>query len=120
MKLINKQYYGDYPDAEPKAVVKNLTPTEAEEPLWEIFIRSKQGLDHKHAGSLHAPDAATAIHNARDVYTRRQEGVSIWAVLSSNIHASSPTDQGAFYDPASDKAYRHASFYNLPAEVKHM
>ncbi len=23
-------------------------------PLWEVFVRSKQGLDHKHCGSLHA------------------------------------------------------------------
>ncbi|MEO7292991.1 MAG: 1,2-phenylacetyl-CoA epoxidase subunit B, partial [Ginsengibacter sp.] len=39
--------------------------------LWEVFIRSKQGLDHKHVGSLHATDAKMAIENARDVYTRR-------------------------------------------------
>ena len=30
-------------------------------PLWEVFIRSKSGLDHKHCGSLHAADAAMAI-----------------------------------------------------------
>ena len=46
-------------------------------PLWEIFIRSKQGLSHKHVGSLRAPDEEMAINNARDVYTRRSEGVSI-------------------------------------------
>ena len=49
-------------------------------PLWEVFIRSQHGLAHKHVGSLHAPDAEMAIKNARDVYTRRNEGVSIWAV----------------------------------------
>ena len=65
-------------------------------PLWEVFIRSKQGLDHKHAGSLHAADAQMAIENARDVYTRRQEGVSIWVVESKNIHASSPDEAGSF------------------------
>ena len=59
-------------------------------PLWEVFIRSKQGLDHKHVGSLHASDAAMAIENARDVYTRRMEGVSIWVVESKYIHASNP------------------------------
>jgi len=59
-------------------------------PLWEVFIRSKQGLDHKHVGSLHATDAAMAIENARDVYTRRQEGVSIWVVESNYITASNP------------------------------
>jgi 1,2-phenylacetyl-CoA epoxidase PaaB subunit len=26
-------------------------------PLYEIFIRAKSGLDHKHVGSLHATDA---------------------------------------------------------------
>jgi ring-1,2-phenylacetyl-CoA epoxidase subunit PaaB len=92
----------------------------AEGPLWEVFIRSKQGLDHKHVGSLHAVDAAMAIENARDVYTRRMEGVSIWVVESKNIHASNPDDAASLYDPANDKVYRHPTFYNLPDEVKHM
>jgi phenylacetate-CoA oxygenase PaaH subunit len=49
-------------------------------PLWEVFIRSRNGLDHKHCGSVHAPDARMALQVARDVYTRRMEGVSIWVV----------------------------------------
>ena len=28
-------------------------------PLWEVFIRSRSGLDHKHCGSLHAPEDET-------------------------------------------------------------
>lgn len=89
-------------------------------PLWEIFIQSKRGLDHKHVGSLHAADARMAIENARDVYTRRNEGNSIWAVLSTNIHASKPEDQGAFFDPADDKVYRHPTFYVMPKEAKYI
>src|SRR5580698_11198197 len=89
-------------------------------PLWEVFIRSKQGLDHKHAGSLHAADAAMAIENARDVYTRRMEGVSIWVVESIYIHASNPDEASSLYDPANDKLYRHPTFYELPDELKHM
>jgi ring-1,2-phenylacetyl-CoA epoxidase subunit PaaB len=89
-------------------------------PLWEVFIRSKQGLDHKHAGSLHAADAQMAIENARDVYTRRMEGVSIWVVESQYIHASNPDEAASLYDPANDKAYRHPTFYDLPDELKHM
>ena len=89
-------------------------------PLWEVFIRSKQGLNHKHVGSLHAADAQMAMENARDVYTRRMEGVSIWVVESKSIHASSPGDAGAFYEPANDKAYRHPTFYDLPDGVKHI
>lgn len=89
-------------------------------PLWEVFVRNKAGLDHKHVGSLHATDAQMAIENARDVYTRRQEGISIWVVESSNVHASSPSDAESFYEPMNDKIYRHPTFYNLPDEIKHM
>ena len=89
-------------------------------PLWEVFIRSKQGLDHKHVGSLHATDAQMAIENARDVYTRRMEGISIWVVESKQITASNPDEAGELYEPAIDKVYRHPTFYNLPDEVNHM
>lgn len=89
-------------------------------PLWEIFIRSKSGLNHKHAGSLHASDAEMAIENARDVYCRRNEGVSIWVVESNKITASDPDDSDPFFEPAKDKIYRHPTFYDLPDEVKHM
>ena len=89
-------------------------------PLFEIFIRSKQGLNHKHVGSLHASDAEMAINNARDVYTRRMEGVSIWVVESKHITASNPEDSEALYDPAEDKVYRHPTFYDIPDEVGHM
>ncbi|MBK6701837.1 MAG: 1,2-phenylacetyl-CoA epoxidase subunit B [Saprospiraceae bacterium] len=89
-------------------------------PLFEVFIRSKNGLDHKHVGSLHATDAKMAIENARDVYTRRQEGVSIWVVESNLIVSSDPTENESLFDPAQDKIYRHPTFYNLPDELKHM
>ena len=92
----------------------------AEWPLWEVFIRSQHGLAHKHVGSLHAPDAPGAVRNARDVYTRRNEGVSIWVVPSSSITASDPGDRESFVDPRADKIFRHPTFYELPDEVKHM
>ena len=94
--------------------------TNQEWPLWEVFVRSKAGLDHKHCGSLHAADATMAIQLARDVYTRRQEGVSIWVVPSSAITASDPTQNDSYFDPMADKVYRHPSFYELPAAVDHM
>ena len=118
---IIKYYYGDIPD-ESTGTSTNLKVAEMpnEWVLWEIFVRSKQGLDHKHVGSLHAADATMAIANARDVYTRRQEGVSIWAIESKHIHASNPDDAESFYEPAQDKVYRHPTFYDLPNEVGHM
>jgi len=89
-------------------------------PLWEVFIRSKNGLEHKHCGSVHAADAAMALENARDVYTRRMEGVSIWVVESANITASNPENNGELFEPAASKVYRHPTFYKLPKEVEHM
>ncbi|MFM1893766.1 MAG: 1,2-phenylacetyl-CoA epoxidase subunit PaaB [Crocinitomicaceae bacterium] len=89
-------------------------------PLWEVFIRSKQGLNHKHVGSLRASDASMAIQNARDVYTRRSEGISIWVVPSSLIVASDPSEMDAFFEPSDDKVYRHPTFYNLPEGIEHM
>ncbi|MEO0318026.1 MAG: hypothetical protein RL404_1703 [Pseudomonadota bacterium] len=86
-------------------------------PLWEVFIRSQHGLAHKHVGSLHAPDAEMAINNARDVYTRRNEGVSIWVVPAASIVASSPSDRGELFEPANNKVYRHPTFFPIPPEV---
>lgn len=89
-------------------------------PLWEVFVRSRRGLSHNHVGSLHAPDATMALRNARDLYTRRQEGVSIWVVPSTEITASSPDEKDEFFDPAGDKIFRYPTFYKLPADVDHM
>lgn len=89
-------------------------------PLWEVFIQSKTGLPYKHAGSVHAPDKEMALQNARDVYTRRNEGTSIWVVLAENIVSSQPADQDAFFDPANDKIYRHPTFYEMPEGAKHI
>ena len=89
-------------------------------PLWEVFIRSQHGLAHKHVGSLHAPDAEMAINNARDAYTRRKEGVSLWVVRSSDITASSPSEKGPLFEPADNKVYRHPTFYNVPEKVKNL
>jgi ring-1,2-phenylacetyl-CoA epoxidase subunit PaaB len=122
---IRKFYYGDIPEEhaggnELKSAQVPPSGGGGGWPLWEIFVRSKQGLDHKHVGSLHATDAAMAIENARDVYTRRQEGVSIWVVESKFITASNPEEAGELYEPAVHKIYRHPTFYNLPDEVNHM
>lgn len=85
---------------------------------WEVFIQSKPGMPHKHAGNVHAMDKEMALQNARDLYTRRGEGTSIWVVLSDQIVASSPADNDSFFDPANDKVYRQASHYHVPKGAK--
>ena len=89
-------------------------------PLYEVFIRSKAGLSHRHAGSIHAADDQMALDNARDTYTRRSEGVSLWVIRSDKIIASDPAENSAFFEPAEDKIYRHPTFYEITKEVKNM
>lgn len=89
-------------------------------PLYEVFIRTKAGLSHRHAGSVHASDDQMALDNARDTYTRRCEGVSIWVVRSSSIVASDPAESSAMFAPAEDKIYRHPTFYEIPDGVENL
>lgn len=88
--------------------------------LYEVFIRSKNGLAHKHAGSVHASDNETAVQSARDLYTRRGEASSLWIIKSSDIIASDPSESGELFDPSDDKIYRHPTFYSVPDGVKNM
>ncbi|MGG4609608.1 1,2-phenylacetyl-CoA epoxidase subunit PaaB [Providencia sp. Me31A] len=89
-------------------------------PLYEVFVRSKQGLAHRHVGSLHAADDQMALENARDAYTRRSEGCSIWVVKAVHLIASQPEDKSMFFDPADTKVYRHPTFYTIPDGIKNM
>jgi ring-1,2-phenylacetyl-CoA epoxidase subunit PaaB len=95
-------------------------PVDHEWPLYEVFVRGKRGLNHVHVGSLHAADDEMALRNARDLYTRRNEGVSIWVVRATAIVASSPDEKDPFFAPSGDKVYRHPTFYEIPDNVPHM
>ncbi len=88
--------------------------------LYEVFIRPRGGLDHKHVGSLHAADAEMALQNARDVYTRRGEGQSIWVVPSAAITASEPEQRDSLFEPTAGKIYRHPTFYKVPDGVDNL
>ncbi|WP_435174071.1 1,2-phenylacetyl-CoA epoxidase subunit PaaB [Actinacidiphila sp. bgisy145] len=88
--------------------------------MYEVFVRGKRGLNHVHVGSLHAADDTMALTHARDLYTRRNEGVSIWVVCSSHIAASTPDGKDPFFAPSADKVYRHPTFYDIPDDVPHI
>ncbi|MGA7161302.1 MAG: 1,2-phenylacetyl-CoA epoxidase subunit PaaB [Bacteroidota bacterium] len=86
--------------------------------LWEVFVQRETGAPHEHAGSVHAVDSEMALQNARDVYARRGNVISIWVVPSRFITATAPSDTHPFFDPADDKVYRHPQFYTIPKSVK--
>ncbi|MBM7774533.1 ring-1,2-phenylacetyl-CoA epoxidase subunit PaaB [Actinokineospora baliensis] len=97
-----------------------MSAAPADWPLWEVFVRARRGLTHLHVGSVHAPDAELALHNARDLHTRRGEGASIWVVPAAHITASDPDDKDAYFDPALDKDFRHPAHFELPEGVEHL
>jgi ring-1,2-phenylacetyl-CoA epoxidase subunit PaaB len=97
-----------------------MSTSSGSSPLFEVFVRGKRGLNHVHVGSLHAADAELALHNARNLYTRRGEGVSIWVVPAAAITASSPEEKDPFFAPSGDKVYRHPTFYDIPQDVPHL
>lgn len=96
----------------------NGVDVDGEWSLWEVFTQPGKGAPHEHAGSVHATDAEHALQNARDVYARRGEAVSLWVVPAEAIVASAPSDAGPFFDPGNDKAYRHPQFYKVPRGVR--
>ena len=102
------------------ARASGASPMSTEWPLYEVFVRGKRGLNHVHVGSLHAADDDMALLHARDVYTRRNEGVSIWVVKAADITASSPDEKDPLFAPSGDKVYRHPTFYSIPDDVPHM
>lgn len=85
---------------------------------WEVFTQTRTGANYIHAGSIHASDRNMALQNARDTYTRRGEGTSIWVVPTDAITASDPDEKEMFFDPANDKIYRLPTFYTMPEGAK--
>jgi ring-1,2-phenylacetyl-CoA epoxidase subunit PaaB len=99
-------------------MTNNSASADSQWPLWEVFAQPKAGEPHEHVGSTHAVDPESALQNARDVYGRRGNVVSLWVVPSDAITASTPEDQGPFFAPGEDKIYRHPQFYKVPRGVK--
>jgi len=85
--------------------------------VWEVFVQSKTGASYTHCGSVHAPDKEMASQYARDLYTRRSEGRSIWVLPAEEIVATQPQEASYLFDPADDKIYRHPQFYKFPKGI---
>ena len=89
-------------------------------PLWEVFVRAQTGSRTSTSAACTPPTPRWRIEHARDVYTRRKEGVSLWVVRSADITASDPGETDPLFEPARDKVYRHPTFYEIPDDVKHL
>lgn len=56
-------------------------------PRFQVFVQEKPDAPHQDAGSVHAPDSEMALLNARDVFARRPECVSMWVVPVEAIYS---------------------------------
>lgn len=83
-------------------------------------MQARPGANYTHQGSIHAADGRMALQNARDTYTRRGEGTSIWVVPTDSIVASDPASADMLFDPANDKIYRMPVFYKMPDGAKNI
>lgn len=59
--------------------------TDTQWPRFIVFHQEKATAPHQYSGSVHAPDAELALLNARDVFVRRPNCVSLWIVPASAI-----------------------------------
>ena len=71
-------------------------------PLWEVFLRARNGLAHRHVGSIHAADAEMALQAARDDPDVIASAAMILAVFGEDIDAMMllvDTEIGHLADP---------------------
>lgn len=59
--------------------------TDTQWPRYIVFHQEKDGAPHQYAGSVHAADAQMALMNARDVFVRRPNCVSLWVVRAEDV-----------------------------------
>lgn len=98
-------YHQRIDEAMAKTPPGEAIPADTEWPVWEVFQQAKRGEHHVHVGSLHAPDAETALLLAREQYVRRGTAVSLWVAPADAILATRYDDPD-FFARTSDKSYR--------------
>ena len=59
--------------------------TDTQWPRFQVFHQEQWDRPHINAGAVHAPDAEMALQNARDVFVRRPDCVSLWVVPADQI-----------------------------------
>jgi ring-1,2-phenylacetyl-CoA epoxidase subunit PaaB len=64
-----------------------MTSKDTQWPRYQVFHQERPDRPHVNSGSVHATDAEMALQNARDVFVRRPECVSLWVVPAAEIHS---------------------------------
>lgn len=85
--------------------------------VFEVFHQQARGEPHVHVGSVHAPDAESALILAKEQFGRRQACVNMWVVPADAITATSYEDADMFQH-ATDKSYREAFGYETTRRAR--
>lgn len=59
--------------------------TDTQWPRFFVFKKDSVDAPHLNCGSIHAPDRDMALLNARDVFVRRPDCVSLWVAPASQV-----------------------------------
>jgi ring-1,2-phenylacetyl-CoA epoxidase subunit PaaB len=62
---------------------------------YEVFEKERPDLPHRNAGSVHAPDDEMALENARDVFVRRPNCLSLWVIAADKIFSKTVEELAA-------------------------
>jgi phenylacetate-CoA oxygenase PaaH subunit len=65
-----------------------------------VFHQERAERPHTNAGAVHATDPELALQNARDVFVRRPDCVSLWVAPASEIHSLTAEEIGRSGLPA--------------------
>ncbi len=85
--------------------------------VFEVFHQSTRGEPHVHVGSVHAPDAESAVILAKEQFSRRQACVNMWVVPAEAITATRYEDADMFQH-GTDKSYREAFGYETTKRAR--
>ena len=84
--------------------------TDYQWPRFMVFQQAAEGAPVLHNGTVHAPDLEMALLNARDVFARRPEAVTLWVVPAQAIYTQTREELAA--RQSVDQASReHADYY---------
>jgi ring-1,2-phenylacetyl-CoA epoxidase subunit PaaB len=84
---------------------------------YEVFVQSRRGKQHIHAGTVHAPDAEMALVFAKEQFGRRQHCVNMWVVATTDIFAFQYADSDMF-DTVPEKLHREPGGYKVRDKIE--
>ena len=79
---------------------------------YQVFVQESEGKPHLDYGSVHAPDPELALLNARDVFARRPDCVSMWVVPVEAIYSNTAEElQARKVIPTARSGYRRGTLF---------